>query len=403
MIGLSDIERAYNSISRYVINTPLLYADSLSKLLGASIYLKCENLQRTGSFKVRGAFNKLLSIRTNGVSAASMGNHAQGVAYAAQRLSMQARIVMPEGVSAVKENAVRAYGAEVILFGHTLSDAIAYAKEQKGYTFIHPYDDEEIISGQGTIGIEIVERLPEFDIAVVPVGGGGLISGVSVALKSLVPDIKIIGVQSESATSAMESFKTGEVIQKTPSPTIADGIAVGRVGSITLGIIRQFVDDIVSVTEGSIAHAIALLMERKKLVVEGAGAVPLAYCLKNKDYISAKRVVLILSGGNIDFTIMDRIIHLGLVESGRVGLIEALIDDQPGSLYRAIGIIAKKQGNIIHILHERLSLNAPIGKTMVGFSIEVRNPSHLIEIAKEMESSGIYIIKTQVGGKNDYS
>lgn len=398
MVSLDDIKTARLSIEPYIYKTPLIYSDSLSKRLVADVYLKCENLQKTGSFKVRGAFNKIIGLRipSKGVITASMGNHAQGVAYAASTLGIKAKIVMPKGVSIVKEEAVRAYGAEVILYGESLKDALDYAKAQKDYIFIHPYDDKDIIAGQGTIGIEILDEMDKIDFVLVPVGGGGLISGVAVALKSLssgsqplLPHIKVIGIQTESATSALASFRKKKLIESTPLPTLADGIAVGRVGELPLKIMNKFVDDIVSVTEGSIARAILLFLERKKLVVEGAGATPLAYCLEDNERFKGKRIVLIISGGNIDFTLIDRIIHRGLMESGRIGIFEAVINDIPGSLHAVTGIISAERGNILNVIHNRLSRDIPIGKTKVQFTIELKNREHLDKIISALKSAGI--------------
>lgn len=391
MVSLDDIKKAGSRISPYVERTPLIYSDSLSRLSGAEVYLKCENLQRTGSFKVRGAFNKLTVLKAEGVVAASMGNHAQGVAYAAHVLGIKARIIMPRGVSIVKETAVRSYGAEVALEGETLEEAVRYAAAEKGRPFIHPYDDDDIIAGQGTIGLEIIDVLKEADFVLVPVGGGGLISGVAVALKSMSPGIKVIGIQTEAARSAFLSFREKAVVEDRPRPTIADGIAVGRVGERTYGIMNRYVDEVSTVTEASIARGILLFLERKKLVVEGAGAAPLALLLEGGVRFRGKRVVLLISGGNIDFTLIDKILHMGLLESGRIGVFEATIEDAPGALHALTGIIAQKRGNILHVLHDRLSEGLPVGMTRVKLTVETKNSEHLKEIIAAVRSAGIEV------------
>jgi threonine dehydratase len=320
-----------------------------------------------------------------------MGNHAQGVAHAASVLGVRATIIMPRGVSIVKENAVRAYGAEVALEGETLGEAVEFASALKGYSFIHPYDDDDIIAGQGTIGLEILEELGEADCVLVPVGGGGLISGVSVALKSMSPGIKVIGIQTEAARSAFLSFMGKAVVEDRPGPTIADGIAVGRVGERTFGTMSRYVDDVTTVTEASIARAILLFLERKKLVVEGAGAVPLALLLEGGVRFRGERVVLLISGGNIDFTLIDKILHMGLLESGRIGVFEATIGDVPGALHVLTGIISEKRGNILHVLHDRLSEGLPVGMTRVKLTVETKNSGHLKEIIAAVRSAGIEV------------
>ncbi len=391
MVTAERIREAHSRISEHISGTPLIYSDSLSRITGARVYLKCENFQKTGSFKIRGAFNKLSGLKGESVIAASMGNHAQGVAAAAAALGIKATIVMPEGVSPAKENAVREYGAEVVLHGQTLTEAIEYATSQEGYTFIHPYDDEEIIAGQGTIGLEIADDLEGADFVIVPVGGGGLISGVSTYIKSAWPDAKVIGVQAEGATSALESFKAGKVVQREPGPTLADGIAVGRAGEITLKHMLENVDEVLAVSEAAIARAVLLLMERTKLVVEGAGAAGLALVLDDAVRFSQRSVVIVISGGNIDFTLVDRIIHKGLAESGRTGTIEVVLDDAPGALHRLTGIIAARRGNILNVVHDRLSRGLPVKKTSVSVTLEVRSAEHLGEIVSDIKKEGIHI------------
>ncbi len=388
MVDVEDIRRAYHNIRPFVHKTPLIYSRSFSRLTGAEVYLKAENLQKTGSFKVRGAFNKMINIAGARVIAASMGNHAQGVAFAAGTLGMKATVVMPLTAPIAKEEATRAYGAEVVLYGEGFKDALDYALSQRDYTFIHAFNDDEVIAGQGTIGIEIMEDMSGIDFVLVPVGGGGLISGISVAVKSISPDTRIIGIQTESAQSAYVSFREKEILERPPLPTLADGIAIGRIGERAFEIITRYVDDMVVVGEDDIAMAILLFLERKKLVVEGAGAVPLAAVMENKERFKDKRVVLVVSGGNIDFTLIDRIIHKGLVTSGRIGVFDVVVDDVPGGLNSLTGIIASRRGNILHVVHDRLGGDLPVGKTRVIFTVETRGKGHLDEILSDITSKG---------------
>lgn len=388
LINTKDIEQALKNIRPFVHKTPLIHSNSFSRMFGAEVYLKAENLQKTGSFKVRGAFNKMINIKDRKVIAASMGNHAQGVAFAAGSLGIQAKIVMPITTPIVKEEATRNYGAEVVLYGESFKDALDYALSQDGYTFIHAFDDDNVIAGQGTIGIEIMEDLRDIDIILVPVGGGGLISGIAVAVKSIAPMTTVIGIQTESAPSACLSFRENRVVGKIPLSTLADGIAVGQVGGKTLDTINRYVDDMIMVREDSIAMAILLLLERKKLVVEGAGAVPLAALIENRERFKGKTIVLVLSGGNIDFTLIDRIIHKGLVTSGRIGVFEVTIDDLPGRLNILTGVIAAHRGNILDVVHDRLAEDLSIGKTRVVFTVETRGKQHLEEILSDLSLKG---------------
>jgi threonine dehydratase len=388
MISLREIRDAAEKISGLVHKTPLIYSNSFSEMTGVEVYIKAENLQKTGSFKVRGAFYKLSLLGHGRVIAASMGNHAQGVAYAATKLGMRAKIVMPLPAPIVKQEATKGYGAEVELYGTTFQEALTHALGQKDYTFVHSFDDERIIAGQGTIGLEVVQELSDADVVLVPVGGGGLIAGMAVAIKSVSPRTQVIGVQTASAISASASFRKGRVEEYVPSSTLADGIAVGKVGNLTLEIMRSYVDDMVTIHEDSIAMAILLFMERKKMVVEGAGAVPLAALIENRGRFRGQKAVLIVSGGNIDFTLIDRIIHKGLVRSGRIGVFDVIVDDIPGSLHALTGIIAERRGNILAIEHDRLSSDLSVGQTRVVFTVETRGSDHLREIAEAIRLRG---------------
>lgn len=391
MISVDDIRKAYEHIRSFVHRTPLIFSNSFSTMADAEVYLKAENLQKTGSFKVRGAFNRMLTLKDGKVIAASMGNHAQGIAYAAQRLGVRAKIVMPVTAPIVKEEATRNYGAEVVLYGESFAEALDYAHNQEGYLFIHAFDDDAVIAGQGTVGMEIAEEMKEADFVLVPVGGGGLIAGIATALKAISPKTKVIGVQTESAPSATVSFRRKEIAERYPSPTLADGIAVGRVGERTWEIMNHYVDDMMLVREESIAKAILLFLERKKIVVEGAGAVPLAALMESRGQFAGKVVVLVVSGGNIDFTLIDKIIHKGLVSSGRIGVFEVTVEDIPGSLHSLTGIIASDRGNILNVAHDRLAGDLPVGKTRVIFTIETRGEGHLGLILSHLTTMGFEV------------
>jgi threonine dehydratase len=362
-------------------------------MTSADVYIKAENLQKTGSFKVRGVFNKMLGLTHKKVIAASMGNHAQAVAFAAQRLGFQAHIVMPVTVPIVKEKATKGYGAEVILYGYTLQEALDFAMAQEDYTFIHPFDDDHVILGQATLGHEIMEDLEDIDTVLVPVGGGGLIAGTAMAVKAFNTNTKVIGVQSQSATSAFRSYKENKIIPEQPRPTLADGIAVGKVGERTFTVISNMVDDIITVDDETIALAVLLFMERKKLVVEGAGAAPLAALLSNNERFRGKRIVLVASGGNIDLTLLDRIIRKGLVANGRISVFEVVVDDVPGSLHVLTGIVANERANIVDISHNRLKEDMPVGRISVTFTVEIRSNKDLDNILARIKSAGFSLVE----------
>jgi len=382
------ITQALQRIASYIHKTPLVYSRSLSSISGADVYLKLENLQKTGSFKVRGAFNKMLCIDESSVVAASMGNHAQAVAFAAYGLGKDALIVMPRTAPLIKQEATKGYGAEVVLQGEGFQEALQYALEQKNRVFIHAFDDEDVIAGQGTIGIEIVNEIERPDAVLVPVGGGGLISGISLALKEAMAGVCIYGVQAEAAPAAYRSFRAKTREEHSPLPTIADGIAIGKPGEYTFALIQKYVDDIFLASEDEIAMAVLLLMERKKLVVEGAGAVAMAALLKNRGHFRGKRVVLVLSGGNIDFTLIDRIIHRGLVQSGRIAVLAVMIDDLPGSLGTMLSRIEAFRPNILNIFYNRDTKAVPIGRTKVHLFLELRNREQGMEIRKALTANG---------------
>lgn len=394
-----EIERAGDQIGRVILRTPIIYSEALSKLTGKEIFLKLENLQKTGSFKIRGAYYKLSRLsgskRVREVVAASAGNHAQGVAYASSLLGIHSRIVMPESAPLAKQMATRAYGGEVILFGRNTDEALCHARgmEETGRIFIHPFDDEEVIAGQGTIGLEILEDVPEVEGIIVPVGGGGLISGISTIVKKRKPKVRIIGVQSSHAPAAVRSLERKRIVEVKVKPTLADGIAVGKIGEITFPILQQKVDEMVIVEEEEIASAILMLMERKRLVAEGAGASPLAALLSRRIRIKAKKVVLVISGGNIDVHLLDRIIEKGLTRTGRMARFEVLLRDVPGSLTKLTGLVAQHHANILHIIHERAARDIPIGFSKVILVLETRGPDHIREIKKRLKEKGYVLQK----------
>jgi threonine dehydratase len=389
-----EVASAQKRIRNAILRTPLIYSDTFSALTGKEVFLKLENLQKGGSFKIRGAYNKLSQIdpavRRRGVVAASAGNHAQGVAIASALLGVPSTIVMPEGASLAKQMATRSYGGEVVLFGRNTDEALEYAQTlaKDGKTLIHPFDDEQVVAGQGTIGLEILEELPDLDGIVVPVGGGGLISGVASVVKKKRPGVKIIGVQSVNAPAGFLSLKQKKRVEVTVKPTLADGIAIRRIGAINFPILQRSVDEIVTVDEEEIASAILLLMERKRVVAEGAGAAPLAALLANKKKTRPKKVVLVISGGNIDVNLLDRIIEKGLSQTGRMVRLAVLLRDIPGSLLRLTRLMAEHHANILHIVHERADRDIPIGFTRVTLVLETRSPDHIREIQEGLRNSG---------------
>jgi threonine dehydratase len=389
-----EIEVAQKKIQKVILRTPMIYSDTFSKLTGKEVFLKLENLQKTGSFKIRGAYYKLSqlspSMKKKGVVAASAGNHAQGVALACSVLGIHSTIVMPEAVSLAKQMATQAYGGEVVLFGQNTDEALHYAKKlAKGRKcLIHPFDDEQIIAGQGTIGLEILEEVPEVEAIIVPTGGGGLISGIATIVKKRKPHVKMIGVQSIHAPSAYTSLKRKKIVEVKVGPTLADGIAIQRVGEVTFPMIQKGVDEIVTVEEDGIASAILLLMERKRIVAEGAGATPLAALLSKRFRTRLKKIVLVISGGNIDFHLVDRIIEKGLAQTGRLVRMSILLRDVPGALARLTSLVAQHRANILHIIHERAAKDIPIGFSKVILVLETRGSDHIREIKKGFKEKG---------------
>jgi threonine dehydratase len=391
VVTIEDILKARERIEPYIHRTPLIHSQSLSSITGADVFIKAENLQKTGAFKVRGAFNRMIGLNADTVITASMGNHGQAVAFAARETGVKARIVMPANVSIIKEEAAKNYGAEVILRGAGLKEALGFALSQRESVFIHPFDDDEVMAGQGTIGLEITDELKGVDALLVPVGGGGLIAGIAAAVKGVSPETQVIGVVAESAPSAFRSFRDGKIVGFPPRPSIADGIAVGKIGKGPFRIIREMVDDIIVAGENAIALGVLLFMERMKLVVEGAGAAPLGALLSQSARFKNKRVVLIASGGNIDFTVIDRIVRKGLVMNGRIAIFEVVVDDIPGSLRDITAIIAGQRANILDVSHNRLTESLPLGKTVVTFTVEARSGIDLEKLFTSVRSAGFAV------------
>ena len=393
MIKFKDVKEAASRLENVAIKTPLIRSYSLSELSGANVFLKLENLQRTGSFKIRGAYNKLYKLRgkVKKVIAASAGNHAQGVALAANLLDIKAILVMPEGTPINKFLAVKHYGAEIIIHGKNFDEAYDYARKiekEKGFLFIHPFDDPDVIAGQGTVGLEIVDSIKNLDVVIVPVGGGGLISGVSFALKEIKPKVKVIGVQSSNSPSMFLSMRKKSIVETESARGIADGIAIKRVGEIPFVIAKKYVADVFTVDDDEIEDALLLLTQRKRIVVEGAGAVGLAGLLKRKREFKGKNTVILISGGNIDINFLAKIIERGLIKNGSLLRLELELPDISGALGILTTLFGKAKGNIIQIFHDRYSKKLPIDKTIVEISLETRNFDHQHEILKLLRESG---------------
>lgn len=397
MLTLDSVYRASYALRDVARKTDVIHAPKLKA--GADLYLKTENLQITGSFKVRGAYYKMTRLteeeKARGVIACSAGNHAQGVALAAQKMGIPAVICLPDGAPISKVEATKSYGAEVCLVQGVYDDAYQKAlslRDEKGYTFIHPFDDEDVIAGQGTIGLELFDQLPDLDAVIVPIGGGGLISGVAFTLKALKPDIKIYGVQASGAPSMYNSVKDGAIESLEAVATIADGIAVKKPGSLTYELCRRYVDEIVTVTDDEIAAAILTLMEKHKLMTEGAGAVAVAAAMFDKIDLAGKKTVCLLSGGNIDVTILSRVIRRGLRMSGRTCQLMVELADKPGRLKDVSRIIADLGGNIVSVHHERAGAFTDVNGCHLRIELETRNFEHIEEIQKALTDFGFTLL-----------
>lgn len=397
MLTLDSVYRASYVLKNVVRKTDIIYAPKLKP--GSDIYLKTENLQITGSFKVRGAYYKMSQLspedKAKGVIACSAGNHAQGVALAAQKNGIKAVICLPDGAPISKVEATKSYGAEVCLVEGVYDDAYNKAlslRDEKGYTFIHPFDDPDVIAGQGTIALELEDQIPDMDAVIVPIGGGGLISGIAYTLKSLNPNIKVYGVQASGAPSMRNSVRDAHIETLSSVATIADGIAVKKPGTLTYELCSKYVDEIVTVTDDEISAAILALMEQHKLVTEGAGAVAVAAAMFGKIDTKGKKTVCLLSGGNIDVTILSRVITRGLLMSGRSCQLMVELVDKPGQLTNVSRIISELGGNVTSVHHERANEGSDVNGCYLRLVLETRNFEHIAEIRKALTDFGFKII-----------
>lgn len=394
-IGLAEIERARERVRGAVFLSPCPRSETLSRLTGQDIHLKLENLQMTGAFKERGALNKLLSLTAEeaarGVVAASAGNHAQGVAYHAARRGIAAHIVMPLATPLVKVTATRNFGAEIVLHGGNYDEAHAEAvrlAQLHGYTFVHPFDDAAVVAGQGTIGLELLEQVEGLEAVVVPIGGGGLIGGVACAVKERRPAVKLIGVETARLPSMLAAVAEHRPVTIPPAITVADGIAVRRAGDLTLPLVERYVDDIVTVEEEDIASAILVLLEREKTLAEGAGATALAALLQHKTPLRSARTAVVIGGGNIDVTLLARIIERGLVKDGRMVRLRIRVLDRPGALHDLTRIIAEHRANIVELLFDRAYYGVNLSETAVDMTFETRDPGQVSELLAALTANG---------------
>src|SRR5450631_2956823 len=394
-VSLVEIERARERINGFIYCSPCAHTEEISQLTGQQVYLKLDNLQRTGAFKERGALNRILTLseeeRRRGLIAASAGNHAQAVAYHASQRGIRSVIVMPMMTPLVKVSATRGFGAEVILFGANYDEACAKALElcqKDGLTVLHPFDDTAVINGQGTIGLEMLDQVPGLEAVVVPIGGGGLISGVACAIKESNPAIRVIGVQTERLPSMLRAIQGGSPVTLPPEATIADGIAVRRAGDVTFPLVKKYVDEIVTVDEEEIAKAIMVLLEQEKTLAEGAGAVALAALLQKKTSLNGKRTAALVCGGNIDVTLLARIIERGLVKDGRRVRIRVHLADRPGALHQLTKILSDQRANIVETLHNRAYYGVNLGDTVIDITLETRGAAHITAIGNALEVEG---------------
>ena len=397
MLTIDNVYRANYALKSVIRKTDIIRAPKLSSC--TELYLKTENLQITGSFKVRGAYYKMSNLseaeKAKGVVACSAGNHAQGVALAAQKNGIKSVICLPDGAPISKIEATKSYGAEVCLIEGVYDDAYKKAlelRDTEGYTFIHPFNDEDVIAGQGTIALELIEQLPDMDAVIVPIGGGGLISGIAYTIKTLKPQVKVYGVQAAGAPSMYKSVKDGKIEELSAVSTIADGIAVKKPGDLTYEICSKYVDEIVTVTDDEISAAILALMEKHKLVTEGAGAAAVAAAMFGKLDIDNKKTVCLLSGGNIDVTILSRVIKRGLLMSGRTCQLMIELADKPGQLKNVSRIIADLGGNVISVHHERANEGSDVTGCYLRIMLETRNYDHIAEIKKGLTDFGFKLL-----------
>ncbi|WP_297152191.1 threonine ammonia-lyase [Thermogemmatispora sp.] len=401
-VTIADIWEAYKLLKPLLHHTPLTPSRTLREMTGAEVYLKAENMQRSGSFKVRGASFKLSRLSEKdyqrGVIAASAGNHAQGVAIAAAQHKIPCTIVMPETAPLAKVMATQGYGAEVVLHGFTYDDAYQRClelREQTGATFIHAFDDPDIIAGQGTLGLEMLSDLPDADAILVPIGGGGLIAGIAIAARALRPNITIIGVQAAGAPSCRSSLDAGKPLELPAITTVADGIAVKRPGELTFSVIQRLVDDVVLVDDEAIISAVLFLMERCKMLVEGAGAAGVAALLSGTVRLPGKKVLVPLTGGNIDINLVGRFIEHGLAAAGRYFVIHTRLEDRPGELMRFLGIIADMRINVIDVRHQRISSHLPIMQREETLTLETRDRAQCEQLLERLRAAGYVVEEAQ--------
>jgi threonine dehydratase len=386
-VTLAAVQQARERIRGFIYESPCRASAELSAMTAQTVHLKLDNLQRTGAFKERGALNKILTLtdqeKQRGVITASAGNHAQAVAYHACARGLRAQIVMPLMTPLVKVAATKGFGAEVVLHGANYDEAYAYALEscaEQGMTFLHPFDDAEVINGQGSIGLELLEQVPSLEAVVVPIGGGGLISGVACAIKESNPRVRVVGVQTERLPSMLRAIEAGHPVTIPASATVADGIAVRRAGDQTLPLVQRYVDEIVTVDEEEIANAILVLLEKEKTLAEGAGAVAIASLLQHKTSLSGKKTAALVCGGNIDVSLLAKIIERGLAKDGRRMRLRIHLTDRPGALHQLTKIIADLRANIVETQYDRTYYGVNLGDTAIDLSLETRGPEHIAKI-----------------------
>ena len=398
MSKIQDFITAKEKLSKVLLKTSLIQSPIFSKEAGNEVYIKPENLQKTGSFKIRGAYNKITNLsdeeKKKGVIASSAGNHAQGVAYGAKESGIKAVIVMPKSTPLIKVESTKQYGAEVILHGDVYDDAFKKAKEleeKEGYIFVHPFDDEDVIYGQGTIALEILEELPETDIILVPIGGGGLISGIACAAKILKPEIKIIGVEPDGAASAYEAIKEDKVIELKEANTIADGTAVKKIGNITFEYIKKYVDEIITVSDYELMEAFLLLVEKHKIIAENSGILSLAALKKLKE--KNKKVVSVVSGGNIDVLMISSMINKGLIRRDRIFNFSVNIPDKPGELAKVVDLIAQQGANVVKLEHNQFKNLSRFKDIELQITVETNGSEHIKNLTQAFEEKGYEIVR----------
>ena len=401
-VNLREVEAARERIRGFVYLSPCQRSEDLSLMTGQQVYLKLDNLQRTGAFKERGALNKILTLsdseKQRGVIAASAGNHAQAVAYHATQRGIRSEIVMPLNTPLVKVSSTRGFGAEVILYGANYDEACTEAlrrSSELGLTFLHPFDDAAVIAGQGTIGLEMMDQVAGLEAVVIPIGGGGLISGVACAIKETDPRIRVIGVQTERLPSMLRAVEAGTQVTLPSEATIADGIAVRRAGDVTLPLVQRYVDEIVTVDEEEVANAILVLLEREKTLAEGAGAVALAALLQQKTELDAKRTAVLVCGGNIDVSLLAKIIERGLVKDGRWFRLRIHLSDRPGALHQVTKIIADLRANIVQTQYDRTYYGVNLGDTAIDITMETRGPAHIESLIQALTADGYRLERIQ--------